>query len=340
MDGKQIEVMKSLEGFIEDKIPELTMQDNEYWQPSDYLPDASKPSFHEDVLALQEHARGLSDDLLVVLIGDMITEEALPTYSMWITQVDGFDRSGEPRNSWGDWLRKWTAEENRHGDLLNKYLYLSGRVNMRAVEMTIQNLLTDGGDVGTGVDAYKAFTYTSFQEIATRISHANVAIHARKAGDALLTKMCGKVAGDEHRHATAYKLFFQKCLELDPDGAMLAFYDMMRKKITMPAMYMREKGKGLGETFKHFATVAERSQIYTPKDYTDILEHLNRAWDIEHLKGLGDKAEAAQQYLCALPERYRKVADRFADRAPDLNEDDYAFSWLEMTSAEPEPTAG
>jgi hypothetical protein len=27
--------------------------------------------------------------------------------------------------------RQWTGEENRHGDLLNKYLYLSGRVNMR-----------------------------------------------------------------------------------------------------------------------------------------------------------------------------------------------------------------
>ena len=337
MDGKQIEVMKSLEGFVEEKIPELTLREDEYWQPADYLPDMSQPDAHEQVRALQEHARGLSDDLMIVLIGDMITEEALPTYSMWITQVNGFDRNGEPRNGWGDWLRKWTAEENRHGDLLNKYLYLSGRVNMRAVEITIQNLLTDGGDVGTGTDPYKSFAYTSFQEIATRISHANVAIQARKAGDALLTRMCGKVAADENRHASAYKLFFEKCLELDPDGAVLAFYEMMRNKITMPAMYMREKGKELGETFKHFANVAERSQIYTSKDYTDILEHLIKAWDIDQLKGLGDKAEAAQQYLCSLPDRYRKVAERFAGRVPD---DDYSFSWLEMSAAEPEPVSG
>jgi acyl-[acyl-carrier-protein] desaturase len=27
-------------------------------------------------------------------------------------------------------MDQWTSEENRHGDLLNKYLYLSGRVNM------------------------------------------------------------------------------------------------------------------------------------------------------------------------------------------------------------------
>lgn len=337
MDGKRIEVMKSLEGFVSDHIPELTLQENEYWQPSDYLPDMSRPEAHEQVAQLQENARGLSDDLMVVLIGNMITEEALPSYSMWITQLHGFDKNNEPHNSWGDWLRKWTSEENRHGDLLNKYLYLTGRVNMRAVEITIQNLLADGGDVGTGIDPYKTFTYTAFQEIATRISHANVAAQARKAGDALLTKICGKIAADEHRHAKAYKLFFSKCLELDPDGALLAFYDMMRQKITMPAMYMREKGKELGETFKHFANVAERSEIYTPKDYADILEHLLKDWDIEHLKGLGNKAEAAQEYLCTLPERYRKVAERFAGRKPST---EYTFSWIEMSAAEPAPVLG
>ncbi|MDK1022467.1 MAG: acyl-ACP desaturase [Candidatus Hydrogenedentes bacterium] len=337
MDGKRIEVMKSLEGFVSDRIPELTLKEDEYWQPSDYLPDMSHPDACVQVQQLQENARGLSDDLMVVLIGNMITEEALPSYSMWITQVHGFDKNNEPHNSWGDWLRKWTAEENRHGDLLNKYLYLTGRVNMRAVEITIQNLLADGGDVGTGIDPYKTFTYTSFQEIATRISHANVAVQARKAGDALLTRICGRIAADEHRHAKAYKLFFSKCLELDPDGALLAFYDMMRQKITMPAMYMREKGKELGETFKYFANIAERSEIYTPKDYADILEHLLIDWDIEHLKGLGAKAEAAQEYLCSLPERYRKVAERFAGRGP---QGDYTFSWLEMSASEPEPVPG
>jgi hypothetical protein len=38
---------------------------------------------------------------------------------------------------------QWTGEENRHGDLLNKYLYLSGRVNMREIEMTTQHLIKD-----------------------------------------------------------------------------------------------------------------------------------------------------------------------------------------------------
>jgi acyl-[acyl-carrier-protein] desaturase len=64
--------------------------------------------------------------------------------------------------------RQWTSEENRHGDLLNKYLYLSGRVNMREVEMTTQHLISDGFDIGTGRDP-KNFVYTSFQELATYV---------------------------------------------------------------------------------------------------------------------------------------------------------------------------
>jgi hypothetical protein len=60
--------------------------------------------------------------------------------------VDGCRRyDNVERNGWSKWIRQWTSE-NRHGDLLNKYLYLSGRVNMREVEMTTQHLISDGFD--------------------------------------------------------------------------------------------------------------------------------------------------------------------------------------------------
>jgi acyl-[acyl-carrier-protein] desaturase len=78
----------------------------------------------------------------VTLVGDTITEEALPTYESWLMDVEGIDNV--ERNGWSKWIRQWTSEENRHGDLLNKYLYLSGRVNMREVEMTTQHLISDG----------------------------------------------------------------------------------------------------------------------------------------------------------------------------------------------------
>ena len=105
-------------------------------------------------------------DLFAVLIGDTITEEALPTYQSWLMGLDGVDQ-GE-RKGWTQWIRAWTAEENRHGDMLNKYLYLSGRVNMKEMEISTQYLIGDGFDIHTATDPYKNFVYTSFQEIATK----------------------------------------------------------------------------------------------------------------------------------------------------------------------------
>lgn len=102
------------------------------------------------------------------------------------------------------WTREWTAEENRHGDLMNKYCMLSGRVNMKAVEVTIQNLIGSGMDPKTENNPYLGFIYTSFQERATKISHGTTARHAKEYGDKVLGQITGAIASDEGRHESAY----------------------------------------------------------------------------------------------------------------------------------------
>lgn len=69
------------------------------------------------------------------------------------------------------------------GDLLNKYLYLTGRVNMKAIEVTIQNLIGSGMAPKTENNPYLGFVYTSFQERATKISHGHTAASAGALGD-------------------------------------------------------------------------------------------------------------------------------------------------------------
>jgi acyl-[acyl-carrier-protein] desaturase len=338
VDARRLEVMEHLEPSVQEVLPEYLKSEEEYWQPSDMLPDLNSEEGFEQVRELQATARALPDDVLVVLIGDMITEEALPTYTSWIASLDGVDHGGAPRNVWGDWLRRWAGEENRHGDALNRYLFLSGRVNMREVECTVQNLISDGGDVQTGSDPYKAFVYTSFQEIATNISHRNVGRLASRAGEAALARLCSFIASDEARHARAYKHFFAKVLEVDPNEAMLAFQEMMKTKIVMPAMYMRERGMEMGETFDRFAKVAERINVYTQENYIEILESLIKSWKIESVPNLSGAAAKAQDYLCNLPERYRKIMERMQARHGQVIDDTpYSFSWLQMP--EPSPTA-
>jgi acyl-[acyl-carrier-protein] desaturase len=320
-EEKRREVMSHIEKFMLEKMHEYLKPIDTIWQPSDFLPDSSRDTFFSEIKEMQESAQGLSYDLIAVLIGDTITEEALPTYESWLTMVEGISKNEE--GGWMKWTRHWTSEENRHGDLLNKYLYLSGRVNMRMMEVSTQYLISDGFDIGTGHDPYRNFIYTSFQELATNVSHRRVASQAKKDGDTLLSKMCGVIASDEARHAKAYKYFIEKIFEVDPNEAMVAFEDMMRKKIVMPAHFLREVGLKLGQTFGHFTDAAQRLGIYTAIDYVDILKELIEDWHIESIADLNETGEKARDYIMNLPDRLLRVADRMKN--PML---EYKFSWI------------
>ena len=286
-----------------------------------YYPDSKSPEFFEEIEEIQELAKEMNYDLWAVLIGDTITEEALPTYESWLMDVVGVDQVGI--NGWSKWIRGWTAEENRHGELLNKYLYLSGRVNMREMEISTQHLINDGFDIGTGHDPYRNFIYTSFQELATNISHRRVASFSKKADNQRLAKICGIIAADEARHANAYIDFIKRIFELDPSQAMLAFEDMMRKKIVMPAHFLRETGGAIGDLFTHFSDAAQRVMVYTTQDYIDILESLLNQWNIENITDMNDSAEKARDYLMALPNRLKRISDRIK-----IPEKQYEFKWI------------
>jgi len=315
------EVLEQLEGYLKDNIYEFLKPVEKSWQPADFLPDSRRDTFFDEVKELREKAAALPYDLLAVLIGDTITEEALPNYEAWFHEIDNMNRDND--NGWAKWIRGWTAEENRHGDLLNRYLYLCGRVNMREFEVSTQHLINDGFDLGMAHDPYKSFVYTSYQEMATNVSHRRVGQLARQVGDDQLSKICGMIAGDENRHARAYKTFVDKIFELDPSEMMLAFEEMMRKKIVMPAHYMRELGVDMGKTFGHFTDAAQRLGVYTSNDYTEILDTLISDWKIADRTGLTPAAEKGRDYLMALPNRLRRVSDRMP--VPKL---EYQFKWI------------
>jgi acyl-[acyl-carrier-protein] desaturase len=299
------------------------------WQPQDFLPDLSQDGWEDEVKEWRKQAASIPDDVLVVLIGDMVTEEALPTYQTLLNTFEGCDDpTGDADTDWARWSRGWTSEENRHGDLLNKYLYLGGRCDMRNIEVTIQHLITNGFNPGAQKDPYRGFIYTSFQERATKVSHGNVARLARAEGDKNLSKICAQIAGDEGRHEKAYQLFCEEILTRDADGLIMVFGDMMRGQIVMPAELMTD-GSG-SNLYKDFSDVAQRLNVYTALDYADIIRHLVDRWDLKNIEGLSSEAEKEREYICKLPERYLKLAERSMNKKKKVNEEEpkREFSWI------------
>ncbi len=318
----RLEVMQFLEKKVDSFVDQFLIPVEDIWQPSDLLPNSEGDNFMEEVKELREIAKDLPYDFWVVMVGDTITEEALPTYESWLMEVEGVDNEG--RNGWSKWVRQWTGEENRHGDLLNKYLYLSGRVNMREVEITTQHLINDGFDIGTGKDPYKNFVYTSFQELATYVSHNRVSQIAKQYGDKKLSKLCKLIAGDEMRHHHAYSEFVNQIFKVDPSEMMLAFQYMMKQKITMPAHFLRESGQKISTAFEEFSNSAQKIGVYTASDYVDIMQKLIEKWEIDKIGNLTAEAEKARDYLMKLPERMAKISERLV-----LPDETKVFKWVQ-----------
>lgn len=321
MNNTRLEVMLFLEQKMDSIVDEFLKKIDLNWQPTDFLPDSNSENFITEIKELRKQTAELPYDYLAVLVGDVITEEALPTYESWLVDMDGVNKANPA--GWTKWIRMWTAEENRHGDLLNKFVYLSGRVNMKQMEISTQYLIADGMEIGTAKDPYKNFVYTSFQEMATNISHRRTATLAKKHGSEQLSKICGVIAADEARHAKAYKSFISKIFEIDASEMMLAFEDMMRKQIVMPAHFLRQSGEKIGTAFSHFSDAAQRLGVYTSFDYTTILESLLVEWKIGDITGLTGAAEKARNYLMRLPERYKRISER-SIKAPL----EYQFNWI------------
>ena len=320
----RIEVMQFLEKNIDTFVDNYLVPVEKIWQTSDLLPDSQNENFPEDLKELREIAKDLPYDFWVVLVGDTITEEALPTYESWLMDVEGINQVENGGNGWSKWVRHWTGEEKRHGDTLNKYLYLSGRVNMREVEMTTHHLINDGFDIGTDRDPYKNFVYTSFQELATYVSHNRVSQIAKKFGDNKLSKMCRLIAGDEMRHHLAYSEFVDRIFKVDPSEMMLAFQHMMKLKITMPAHFLRESGQKISDAFEQFSDSAQRIGVYTAQDYVDILRKLIEKWQIDKITGLTAEAEKARDFLMKLPDRMARISERIV-----IPEEPHVFKWVQ-----------
>jgi acyl-[acyl-carrier-protein] desaturase len=291
---------------VEALLPNLKSVE-ESWQPADFLPDFSGEAWRDDLDDLRAEAAGLTDEMLVVLVGNVVTEEALPSYQAALNRFGGMtDRTGVETHAWARWSRGWTAEEKRHGDVTRCYLYLSGRVDMRSVEQSIQYLIRNGFDTGAEGDPFHGLTYASIQEHATKTSWRQLGMVVRKAGAPRLHRMCGLIAADEARHERVYRAMMKGILERDPGGALGALRDTLGR-VAMPAKTMTD-GKSR-RLFQHFANVGRRLGVYDLNDYAANVESFVVELGLDGMTGLQGEASKHRDEICLLPAAYRRKAE-------------------------------
>ena len=100
------------------------------------------------------------------LFVNVLTEDNLPFYFRDIERMFGRD------GAWGEWVRRWTAEEGRHGMVLNAYLQATRAIDPVELERA-RMIQVQTGAVPEPPTAAEGLAYVSLQELATRISHFN-----------------------------------------------------------------------------------------------------------------------------------------------------------------------
>ncbi|MDX2193433.1 MAG: acyl-ACP desaturase [Gemmatimonadales bacterium] len=290
--GRKIEVLKDLEGLVAEMMATHEAK-RELWMPSDLIgpaPDAC-PDTHRKTM--RERAAGIPDHARAALALNLLTEEGLPHFHRLLAVHLPDD------SHWRNWNNLWTAEEDRHGAVLHDYMHDTSILDQRKLEEMQFEYIKAGFNPDWDHDPYRVFAYTTVQERATQVSHANT---GKLAGEyePMLGMVLERVAMEEARHFTFYRRVFEAILERDADEA-LESASFILPGIQMPGFTM--------PSFRDFADVVRRSGIYGPRDYIRIVQDQIRYWRIEQLTGLGEVGRKAQEKILAIPDRLKKLAD-------------------------------
>jgi acyl-[acyl-carrier-protein] desaturase len=294
----KVEVLSDLESLV-DELMVSHESKRVLWYPSELLAPAPDTDPDVYVAQLRERSKGISTPARVALALNLLTEEGLPHFHRLLAVYLGNE------SFWHKWTNLWTAEEDRHGAVLHDYMHDSRILDNPVLERMQFEYIKAGFAPAWDRDPYRVFVYTSLQERATQVSHANTGKLAG-ASEPLIGEVLSNVAKEEARHYTFYRAIFKAVLERDPSAAMISAAEIM-PSIDMPGVTMPH--------FREMADVVRRAGIYGPRDYLRIVEELIRFWAIEAVTGLDEMGRKAQEKILAVPARLLRVADMMETRS-------------------------
>jgi len=232
------------------------------------------------------------------LLVNLLTEDNLPFYFQVITRMFGAD------DVWGDWNRRWTAEEGRHSIVIRDYLTVTRSLDPWALERNRMHQVQAGFHGETLPNAANGFAYVALQELATRISHRNT---GDRLDDPRGREVMSRVAKDENFHYLFYRDLVAAALEVDPSMTVEAIAHQV-DVFEMP-------GTGIAG-FKAHALAIANAGIYDLVIHHDkiLVPCVLRHWKLETLSGLSDAAEKARDRLFEQMARIKKVGTHLAEK--------------------------
>ncbi len=266
------------------------------WHPHDYVPWSQGRDFAflggEDWSPEQSR---LDESAKAAMFVNLLTEDNLPSYHREI--ATRFGRDG----AWGQWVGRWTAEENRHGVALRDYLVVTRGVDPVELERARMDYMTGGYDSGDK-SPVETLAYVSFQELATRVSHRNT---GRATGDPVADKLLARIATDENLHMVFYRNLMAAAFDVDPDLAMQA----VTKEVVgfeMPGATMTG--------FRKNSMIIAKAGIYDLRLHHDeVVSPVLRAWRVFERTDLGPAGEKAREELAEFLAGLDAQATRFVE---------------------------
>ncbi len=266
------------------------------WHPHTMVPWSRGEDFEPDYEWSPDEAN-IPPEVRSALYVNLLTEDNLPYYFRDIERMFGKD------GAWGEWVRRWTAEEGRHAVVIRDYLTVTRAID--PVELEEGRMVQmGGGKVPEPPTAIDGLIYVTLQELATRISHRNTGAKLEdKAGYDIMRR----VAIDENHHFLFYRDAASAAMEINPSAAVEA----MARQVIGFAM----PGEGIPQFNEHAKAIANAGIYNLAVHHEQILEPIVlKHWGLADIEGLTPEAQEAQDKVMRYIEKSKRVAARLKDR--------------------------
>jgi acyl-[acyl-carrier-protein] desaturase len=298
-----LHLLRELEPVVEKNINRhLSMRKD--WNPHDYIPWSDGKNYYalggED---WDPEESKLSEVAQVAMVQNLLTEDNLPSYHREIAMNFGMD------GAWGQWVNRWTAEENRHGIALRDYLVVTRAVDPIQLEQLRLEQVTRGFSPGQNQQGdlfaeslFDSVIYVTFQELATRVSHRNT---GKACNETVADQLLARVSADENLHMIFYRDVSEAGFEIAPDQAMHSLHRVLRH-FKMPGYTVPE--------FRRKAVIIAVGGVYDPRIHLDdVVMPVLKKWRIFEREDFTGEAARMRDDLAKLVEELEDASQKFEE---------------------------